>query len=234
MNQILEYYSQYDEDTRLKRHPVEFYTTTFILDKFLKSKNAILDVATGTGVYAIHYAKKGCSVIATDIVPKHIEILKSKIVGNKDLNIQCSVLDARDLSNYNDKTFDVVLCMGPIYHVQFDDSTKCLQECNRVLKKDGIIVVSYINKYNGFEKDKYSKDLYFYSESEIDNMISSIGFQKLLHAPVDGDVFNDFSCYLQKNPSVDNIYEYLTDRTDLFNNPVWKTTTVHGLVVGRK
>lgn len=45
-------------------------------------------------------------------------------------------------------SFDVVLCLGPMYHLLKDeDRIKCIDECLRVLKPDGILAIAYINIY---------------------------------------------------------------------------------------
>jgi len=57
------------------------------------------------------------------------------------------VNDATDLSKYKDESFDIVLCMGPLYHLtEQGDREKCMSECIRVLRKGGILAVTYINR----------------------------------------------------------------------------------------
>lgn len=57
---------------------------------------------------------------------------------------QGSVLD---LSCFKDKSFDVVLNLGSYYHLCDEtDRQKSLSETLRVLKNDGIYIISYINR----------------------------------------------------------------------------------------
>ena len=92
MNEVEEilnnYCNDYDEEARLikdKAHCVEFITTTKYIEKYLRKGNRILEVGAGTGRYSIHYASKGYQVDSVELVNKNLEILKSKIT--KDMNI---------------------------------------------------------------------------------------------------------------------------------------------------
>lgn len=53
-----------------------------------------------------------------------------------------------DLSRIVSETFDVVLCMGPIYHLpDEEDRYRVLKECLKVLKEGGLLFVSFISAY---------------------------------------------------------------------------------------
>jgi len=45
---------------------------------------------------------------------------------------------------YDDEEFDIVLCVTSLQN--FDDSQKGLQEINRVTKKDGVLLISFLKK----------------------------------------------------------------------------------------
>ncbi|MEA1938563.1 MAG: class I SAM-dependent methyltransferase [Pseudomonadota bacterium] len=49
---------------------------------------------------------------------------------------------------YEDESFDALLCMGPMYHIEKHDKKQfCIEECLRVLRPGGVLVVSYISSY---------------------------------------------------------------------------------------
>lgn len=153
MNEIINYYNGYDEEIRLEKdklHKIEYITSTHFLDKVIKPGSKILDVAAGTGKYAFYYANKGFSVTARDVVPRFVECMKEKQKGSSiDMNILLG--DARDLSVFEPNSFDVVLCMGPFYHLkEYETRSKVIKECLRVLRKDGVIVSAYINRYAAY------------------------------------------------------------------------------------
>ena len=147
VNEILEnYYNNYDEDSRLvrdKTHTIEFITTTNFIDKYLKKGDRILEVGAGTGRYTIHYAQKGYKVDAVELVEKNLNILKSKITNDLDVNaIQGNCLN---LDMFENDTFDITLILGPLYHLYTeDDAKKAIEEAIRVTKKHGKIIIAYI------------------------------------------------------------------------------------------
>lgn len=42
------------------RHPFEFILTAWMMDKYIRPGDTILDIGGGPGRYSIHYAQKGC------------------------------------------------------------------------------------------------------------------------------------------------------------------------------
>ena len=64
------------------------------------------------------------------------------------LGIDTAVGDVRDLSEFRDESFDVVLCLGPLYHIgELTQRKKCISECLRVLRRGGILAAAYISKF---------------------------------------------------------------------------------------
>ena len=163
MNYVVESYENYKEENRLTTNnarKIEFITTTKILDELIPSKCKILDCAAGTGVYAFWLAEKGHDVTATDITPRHVNIMNQTLAKTKH-SIHTAVLDATDMSVFEDETFDVVLNMGPFYHLITEEQReKCLSECYRVLKKGGLLVTAYIPKYYVFQYVAMSDEQY--------------------------------------------------------------------------
>ena len=90
-------------------------------------------------------------VTATDITPRHVGIM-DKIIAEKGYNVKTAVLDACDMSIYGDESFDVVLNMGPFYHlIDEEKRMQCMKESLRVLKKGGILATAYIPRYYIFQ-----------------------------------------------------------------------------------
>lgn len=153
-NYVVESYENCKEEDRLSTNNarrIEFLTTVRVLDELITDKKKILDCAAGTGIYAFYLADKGHEVTATDITPRHIEVIKS-IVRRKPYEMKSMVLDATNMSVFEDESFDIVLNMGPFYHlINENDRVKCFQESLRVLKKGGFLVTSYIPRYFVFQ-----------------------------------------------------------------------------------
>lgn len=151
---IIECYENYREEDRLssnRARKIEFLTTIKVLDTLLEGKKKILDCAAGTGIYSFYYADRGYTVTATDITPRHIKFIRD-LLHTKDYEMETAVLDATDMQIFADESFDVVLNMGPFYHlIEKDDREKCLSESLRVLKKGGLLVTAYIPRFYVFQ-----------------------------------------------------------------------------------
>ena len=203
-----------DEDSRLSRsksHRTEFLTTDFVLKRYVQPGSSILDIGAGTGRYSLHYAQLGHKVVARDLVDYNIGILRSNPLCT-ELGIDAGVGDARDLSEFPDDAFDVVLCHGPLYHIgEADGRQRCIAECLRVLKAGGVLSVAYISKFYVFvemvrRNRKFLSDrlrgqimcnetvlkedpgnLWFFdSPQEIEALFSGFPVDRLAHAGTDG------------------------------------------------
>mgnify|MGYP003590332096 CR=1 FL=1 len=217
LHAVVESYEKYDEDSRLSADNIrrlEFLTALVYMNKYLEKGNSILDVAAGTGAYALYYAALGMQVTALDITPSYIEILKNK-AANQHLQITSFVNDARDLSMFSDKSFDCVFCMGPIYHLPNpEDREKVMRESLRVLKPGGLFYLAYINKHFIFallasqnkqylqekwyqriieqgvmystDEDCFWTDTWFTTPGEIEKLAERYHLKKLNHVAQDG------------------------------------------------
>jgi len=154
MTPLQNYYNKiYTEDNRLSKsnkHKTEFILTTDYIDKYLKEGMKILELGAGTGIYSLLYASKGYQVDALEYIEENLDILKSKIT--EDMKINPVLGDARDLSMYQDNTFDMVLNLGPLYHLEGEQREKTIQEAKRVCKKGGLIYFAYISNNLTFVK----------------------------------------------------------------------------------
>lgn len=140
-------YEIFDEDSRLNRSKasrVEFLTTIKYINRYLNKNSWILDIGAGAGEYSLYFSKLGYRVDAIELATNNINKFKNKITP--DLNINLSQGTALDLSKYKDNNFDIVLLMGPLYHLENEaDRLKALNEALRVCKQGGIIVSTFIS-----------------------------------------------------------------------------------------
>lgn len=146
-NEILnKFYNEIcDEDTRLdqKHRKLEFLTTDRYVQKYLKPNCRILEVGAGTGRYSLYYASQGYKVNSIEYVQHNLNVLKSKITDN--MNIVAEQGDAIDLSRFEDNIFDIVLVLGPLYHLYTEEEiNKCINEAKRVCKNNGIMMFAYL------------------------------------------------------------------------------------------
>lgn len=148
-DRVREYYNVFNEDERLMNDnsgKLEFEMTMKKLQKYLPESATILDLGGATGVYTFPLAENGHKMYLADLSETLISQAKNKLSKNPNENIvSCDVVNAVDLSIYNDEQFDVVLLFGPLYHLlEEQERNKCLKEVNRVLKKGGLVFASFI------------------------------------------------------------------------------------------
>lgn len=143
----------YDNDPekewqRLKRHKIEFDITKRYLNEYIKNSSKILDVGGGPGRYSIYLAGQGHEVSLLDLSSENIKLARKK-AKEADTKINEYIhADALELSEKVSGEFDIVLCMGPLYHLtDEDDRIKVIEECLNKLKKDGIFFAAFISAY---------------------------------------------------------------------------------------
>ncbi len=167
---IVQKYSADDEDERLVRdrsHNLEYLTTMRYIQKFVKPGAKILEIGAATGRYSIALAKMGYNVTAVDLTPKYVEVMKRK--ARKLKNFQCMVADALDLSMFKDKTFDMVLNLGPMYHLFNEkDKKQAVKETLRVAKKGAVCMFAYISHASMITNYGLRHDMVYNVFSEMD------------------------------------------------------------------
>ncbi|MGI5899033.1 MAG: class I SAM-dependent methyltransferase [Christensenellales bacterium] len=140
-------YELFNEDIRLNRSKaarVEFVTTVRYIEKYLRPAGRILDIGAGAGEYSLYFAEKGHEVWALELAESNIIAFKRKIKDGH--SIELSQGNAVDLSRYADKSFDIVLIFGPLYHLRKEgDRQRCISEAKRVCRDDGFLLFSFIS-----------------------------------------------------------------------------------------
>jgi len=151
---LSQHYNKFNEDKRLdRRHgQVEFNTTIFYINKYLKPGMKIIDIGAGTGKYSIYLKNKGYDITAVEYLRPNIGKLRTN-----DSDLKIVEASATDLSMFKDNEFDIAIMFGPMYHLYSkQDKLKALSEAKRICK--GIIFVAYLmNEYCVIEhafKDK--------------------------------------------------------------------------------
>ncbi|MFC4336095.1 class I SAM-dependent methyltransferase [Salininema proteolyticum] len=138
------FYSRLGENDRLVVPPdgrLEYLRTQILLRRLMDGENLrVLDVGGGTGVHSAWLAKDGHAVTLVDPVAAQVEAART-------LNgVEAVTGDARKLE-FDSGFFDVVLMLGPLYHlVDREDRLAALREGRRVVRDGGLLAVATINR----------------------------------------------------------------------------------------
>ncbi|WP_430784446.1 class I SAM-dependent methyltransferase [Actinoplanes sp. G11-F43] len=142
---IVDFYSRYDEAGRLDRRPstrLERIRTLELLEHYLPTPAAVLDVGGGPGAYAAPLLAAGHRVRLVDLVPAHVAQARAAVPG-----LDAVVGDARDLPS-GDGEWDATLLFGPLYHLlDRSDRVRALREAVRVTRPGGLVLAAAISRF---------------------------------------------------------------------------------------
>jgi ubiquinone/menaquinone biosynthesis C-methylase UbiE len=149
--EIVAHYEQGKEHDRLEVKPagrLELVRTQILLRSVLPAAPArILDVGGAAGRYAAWLAELGYEVELIDPVPLHVDQAGAVARSLTNVTFTAELGDARALAR-PDETFDAVLLLGPLYHLQrADDRAKALAEARRVLRPGGVVAAAAITRF---------------------------------------------------------------------------------------
>lgn len=141
---LTEFYSNYDEEGRLlsKHGSVEYLTTMRYIGTYLKPGMRILEIGAATGRYSHALARMGYRVDAVELVQHNIDLFKANTKPGEDITITQG--NAKDLHFLRDNSYDLVLLLGPMYHLfTVEEQKQALSEALRVTKPGGILMAAY-------------------------------------------------------------------------------------------
>ncbi|HHZ02805.1 MAG TPA: class I SAM-dependent methyltransferase [Tissierellia bacterium] len=120
---------------------IKFYLKHSTLDEMFKDK-VVLDIGCGAGGKTIFYASKGVKkIVGIEILDKYREEAQALA---KEYNLQDKFeFVTGDASNmpFESNSFDTIIMNDAMEHV--DEPEKVLDECYRVLKKDGKLYLNF-------------------------------------------------------------------------------------------
>lgn len=131
-------------ETYSRNDGLEYHYTKKHLEGFINPTDEVLEIGCATGYYGFYYADKCREYVGVDLFPPHIELLNQRIKERKIANMSSQVGDATNLESIPDNSFDVALCLGPMYHLPPEERELVFAECRRVCKNGGIVAFAYI------------------------------------------------------------------------------------------
>jgi ubiquinone/menaquinone biosynthesis C-methylase UbiE len=128
---------------------LERVRTQEIISRYLPPLPArVLDVGGAAGTYSVWLLEQGYEVHLIDAMPLHAELAARAFQEHPHRDsASARVGDARQLEE-PDQSADVVLLMGPLYHLtERSDRVRALNEVRRVLRAGGVVIAACISRF---------------------------------------------------------------------------------------
>jgi len=144
---------------------------------YLPLGSKILDMGCAMGSFTKYVADKGYIVDGIDISENLIQIAKQKVK-----NVSFSVMDMLDL--HLEKTYDGMMLINSIIHIEKKDMLKLFQSIYQILNQNGVVLVILLEG-NGEQYVTEPLDptilefVNFYQSKEIEAIFLESGFQIL-------------------------------------------------------
>ncbi|KAF2022000.1 S-adenosyl-L-methionine-dependent methyltransferase [Aaosphaeria arxii CBS 175.79] len=145
------------ENRRLDDGWLEFEVTKHVIqscaEKLGLKKGRFLDVGGGPGRYAIDLARSEHTVVLSDLSSGNLELARTKAKESGvelDGFIHANALDIalHPTLSASCSRFDIVLCLGPMYHLpSYADRTQALENCIVLAKPGGYILAAFVTVY---------------------------------------------------------------------------------------
>ena len=150
-----------------------------------------LDLGCGVGNITISLASLGYNMIGMDMSPANIDVAKFKQISRRD-NLTFHVGDAENLG-FDRERFDFVIFSEVMVYIK--NPINVLNSINRVLKKDGILILTVTNSHGPysliyyhfrnrilckiFPKIRPSSYIQMFTLNEIKDLLKKAGFEVL-------------------------------------------------------
>ena len=184
-----EYYNQYWNSNEWKPKPILSLKKRKGFNKFIDKDKVVLDVGCGDGE---HYGKY---ILSLTKEYYGIDVSLSSVENAKKLGIKAILHNLEEEFPFENSFFDVVITFDILEHL-FDPEV-VLNECQRVLKKDGILIVNIPNivhienrlqflfgKFNpggspltNWDRPWVDPHIRFFTKKIIIKLLKKIGFQ---------------------------------------------------------
>ena len=127
----------------------------FLFDIYIKPGAAILDIGVGGGRTTSELSLKASRYVGVDNSEEMIDACRHKFPA-----LQFLVADASDLSAFADASFDAIVIAFNGLDCLFPEKERwqCLEECNRVLRKGGVLVFSSHNPQAILVRPAWNRD----------------------------------------------------------------------------
>jgi len=114
--------------------------------KYRKKVRSILDLACGTGVHSVYFARKGYRVVGVDLSREMLEVAKRKARAER-LEVEFLEGDIRDLRFNNE--FDAAICINQsvMSCISYSEISSFFVGVRNALRDKGIFIVDFLSEY---------------------------------------------------------------------------------------
>lgn len=137
-------YEKYHSHRKIQKRIIEsddftYNTLLFLLKKYLKKGNSVLDVGCGVGTVALYIGSLGHNVLGIDVSERGVGIAKQNASNLKvDNNVKFEKMDfAHSLPR---QKFDAIVCTEVLEHLKSDKNA--VSNMRSLLKRGGIVIAS--------------------------------------------------------------------------------------------
>jgi SAM-dependent methyltransferase len=128
---------------------VSFHIHRHYLGRFVQPGDRVLEVGAGAGRVTIELARLGARVTVVDISPEQLRLNEEHVAegGLEDAVEARHLADVLDLSRFEDRSFDAVVCYGGPLSWALDGADRAFEELLRVTKAEGHVLLGVMSRF---------------------------------------------------------------------------------------
>lgn len=140
---------EYEQQRLALAGSIEFAITVRYLQRYIPAGARVAELGVGSGQYTEVLARKGCWLYLVDVSER---LLDSAVTRLEQAGLASQIIDRRrasatHLPHLQTASVDVVLCLGPLYHLSaLKDRQLAVGEAGRILRPGGWLYAAGINR----------------------------------------------------------------------------------------
>jgi 2-polyprenyl-3-methyl-5-hydroxy-6-metoxy-1,4-benzoquinol methylase len=135
--------------------PVKMHITLSYLARYVPDAARVCEIGVGGGIYSLALAQRGCALHFVDVSRHLLKYVEKKIreAGLGPQIVGCTYASATDLAAIDSADLDVVLLLGPLYHLLTEvDRRSAVAESRRLLRSGGLLFAAGINRISALRE----------------------------------------------------------------------------------
>lgn len=148
-----------------------------LLSKINIKDKAVADLGCGTGFVSLALANEAGIVFSIDNSINMLKQLKHNSLDKNYKNIYLIKSSLENLSPF-DESMDAVFINMALHHIE--DAKKAISEMHRVLKKDGVVIISDVLEHDGeWAREEMFDEWLGFSNEQISTWLEEVGFKNI-------------------------------------------------------